>query len=1596
MAIQDSIDALTASTTSLISAVNVQKAALDTSVNSASASATTATTQATAASTSATAAATSATAASTSATNAATSATAAAASDSDAIAHAAIATTEAGIATTAAAQATAAALGLPLYPILNAATASGGSNVLPQGITSGTVGGTAITGATPGTYALTASGGSFTGVTANLVVADATHASIVIVTPGRTTSASPTAPTWANPSGATLPSGTTLTPNIGGLIGNGTGQYYLTSDSTGQNLLYWQNTGTGVPVAVTGAGGAQVSYPLSGVIASVVASLSSTVLQTIARPVGPALVTGTGLGSGVYTAATPVNNTGTIASIDLFALATGTVSVYRFSLSGGTFTPITHQSVTISSTGSQNVVLNMPVNSGDYIGIVGAGIFTYVTGVPDCNWYPIATTGGTTASPLTNIIMQVRLNLTAQVQTVTAGSVAALAATVAANTTSVSGKLTDIAALAPAAPVNACLHRYGFTSTVPAGQGSTDIVNNNAATYVYDDAWYQATKEPNLLEVSSNAPSGANNYYPVGGYFISAADLAQIGVTPNDTTPPTISVMASMVLSGLTNLQAPVSATDNSHSKVWIILRYNGVGGSTSIGYPGGSDQQHIVFTPYGTGPNTSNYTDSRFSGIANSNVLSSTEFQVCRKGIPVPATINGQALTGVIICGIGYSTAAGLAKMHLGHCAVVAGPAITQTSVYANPADSTLSGIFSEINVNSTAIAANATALSLKTAYTPPLEPAVVTNAIRNRFPVTSAVPSPHGAQSGAVATNVWNAAHFAAFGEPNVLQLDQPANANAYRPMGGYFVSPSDLINAGIVPDDTTPPTISMMGGILNANQVNQTLASQQVWFVMRYAGSGGSRAFSYGATTDITFNKSNTGYQSAPAGDARFSGIIGTKFTDGDAVGYYRQNVPVPATFNGQALTGIFIMFFGSSPNNALASTIQAGRAAIISGATIDYTKAYLNSDDKPLASSSSGPALNIHTLTIANSDKIGFNGDSYTESLYSPLGKCWVQKVSAFTDWPCRNLGTSGDWWEALTYKLRSNYSYHGQPTQGAGFVHIVGMSESNEPSYNSLADALQNASAWVDVAKGLGIKPYLATEWIEAEGVGYTFALRQLSEQKNVGFVDVRQTARLFAATQHVGYYGNGHPGVRTNEMIAGPMDELVTSLGRPKNAMKIFTKRAGVTVSGVDNLLYSGEYARAQLFREINIGQMSLNPADGSTTSYDTLTGTYTTAGYFDDYMTLQNGGSLTFADYVLIEAILDVQQTNLTALTLQISDPGATVYVKNLVAAPYPSNTTYQGFVMASDPGITVGATYTSNEAHTTGQTYTYVGYAGGMAIFSPRFYTANGGGSGTLTKTGGSGPSTEAFTSCGTAFDLTYYAQKGLPVGHWVALTGINGLYTLTGSSLQGVLDFDKVSFLVYKSAAYTLGAPVVTYTADRFGKPDYFVQDYRKRATGAQLLTTNAFVTGFTGWTTEGSPAIVTTSDSTPLVDPPINPTTGVTMTSCAVVSPANKVRQSVVVTQTFDRDTEIEVRVWPRFYPVENDGSITQDSFDYEQVLIELINPDDTVLSSMTKRVGLWWRDVAARFVIPAVETHMDIRVSAVSGNMQLAWVSVKLV
>ena len=170
-----------------------------------------------------------------------------------ATAQAVIATTQASTAAIAAALAAtqagavAAALNSSNAPFANAYAAT-----LPKGVLSVTIGGAAITGATPGEYPITGTDGSITGYALTLVVTSATAAFVRVDGQGLGTGTTP--PTLSKPAGATLPAGTTLTAVVGSLIPDQR-TYWVASPDSAQIQLYGNNGGS---VAAAPFGGTQV------------------------------------------------------------------------------------------------------------------------------------------------------------------------------------------------------------------------------------------------------------------------------------------------------------------------------------------------------------------------------------------------------------------------------------------------------------------------------------------------------------------------------------------------------------------------------------------------------------------------------------------------------------------------------------------------------------------------------------------------------------------------------------------------------------------------------------------------------------------------------------------------------------------------------------------------------------------------------------------------------------------------------------------------------------------------------------------------------------------------------------------------------------------------------------------------------------------------------------------------------------------------------------------------------------------------------------------------------------------------------------------
>jgi hypothetical protein len=151
------------------------------------------------------------------------------------------------------------------------------STALPHGLTSIAIGGTAISGATPGTYPLVI-GGSINGAAATLNVTSPTTATVTITNAGLGTTS--TAPTITAPSGATLPAGTTLTGVVGILIPDQ--KSYWVSSADGQSIYLYANSGGAVVTAPIGqtqlVQGAAVIQPVATAAAASAAQANTSAI----------------------------------------------------------------------------------------------------------------------------------------------------------------------------------------------------------------------------------------------------------------------------------------------------------------------------------------------------------------------------------------------------------------------------------------------------------------------------------------------------------------------------------------------------------------------------------------------------------------------------------------------------------------------------------------------------------------------------------------------------------------------------------------------------------------------------------------------------------------------------------------------------------------------------------------------------------------------------------------------------------------------------------------------------------------------------------------------------------------------------------------------------------------------------------------------------------------------------------------------------------------------------------------------------------------------------------------------------------------------
>ncbi len=507
-----------------------------------------------------------------------------------------------------------------------------------------------------------------------------------------------------------------------------------------------------------------------------------------------------------------------------------------------------------------------------------------------------------------------------------------------------------------------------------------------------------------------------------------------------------------------------------------------------------------------------------------------------------------------------------------------------------------------------------------------------------------------------------------------------------NSYNLRTAALITPQDLATIGVVPDDAVPPLVSMKASFIKELTLNTGIdLDLQIWFMLRY---GSPLAPDYVEANNVLLKNESSVATFLGAGDAQFNHVANT-FDDADALGWTHEGVPVPATYGGLPFTGIVLLAFGYS-DDVLAQRMALGNVAVIAGSAIDYAKAYRNSPEdeeqmfvvkevmldaalkaKVNSVGSMGFSDSIkHRVSIKDSDKITVLGDSYSESLYTPKDKAYISILSSLMDWRFENFSVSGDDLLEINKRVLDNSpKYHASlGVQDYGGTYGLIISYANDYAYRSvdLDHYFDNTERLVQSVRAVGMEPIIASEWV-GSAVDLS-GLKSVADRNGIAFFNVYDEALNFrGSAQHLPFWGQGHPGVRTNSLLWGSLLKQFKGLSRPQKGLKIYRPRPGYTINVSQDLVYNSVSQRLDRWKEITIGHRALLEEE----FYDALDQSYGTVTINSEYLALQSNEPVAFSDYALVEVIVPTTANKLAAFDLLLSDTTVNVYALDHLVDP-------------------------------------------------------------------------------------------------------------------------------------------------------------------------------------------------------------------------------------------------------------------------------------------------------------------------------------
>lgn len=636
------------------------------------------------------------------------------------------------------------------------------------------------------------------------------------------------------------------------------------------------------------------------------------------------------------------------------------------------------------------------------------------------------------------------------------------------------------------------------------------------------------------------------------------------------------------------------------------------------------------------------------------------------------------------------------------------------------------------------------------------------------------------------------------------------------------------------------------------------------------------------------------------------------------------------------------------------------------------------------NNPSTPSGSGDASDaVKSITIFNSDKIGIIGDSYTESAYAINGKSYIAKLSLFSDFQYVNFGASGDIYLGRINAIRNKSARYGTiPFDEQGITYAMLCCYTNDLKVMNINDYLNSLRTAIRVVKNIGITPIVCTEYHTASGLHASqvrSGMKNVADEFGLKYFDIASIVDLTMGNRYAPFWGGSHPATRTNAIESDNYQKYLERM-TPIKSLKVFRGRMA-NVSSLDDLMFSTNYERAKLFKEINVGANDIS----NSTLVDNL-GSASIRVNNSEYQSLMKKNGITMPKYALVSAVMPSIARDLTYLTLNIdTSTDVDVYVKSSMARPFANPQSLSSFYIDSSNAPQVGAVYRCNEDS---KEYTVVGGltddAGDYHLLcSPSVSPSKT--TGTLTKVSGTGNSSISYK-----FREIGYSPNDISSdlgGHWTKVDISGGIANVT-SLIGECVDIDKVHFLVVSNSEYQLNDVSISYKSlvDKTitNKHDYtFESNYY--SSEEELLPSNTF--GAVG-------SVDSRWGVTPIDVYEKLHGTNVYPKGCnsaVKVTDSNRLNCTVASSKTKIGDAVLEI--WCRYFPeVYTNGSgnqITESSFDYNEIYVNFGDSNTT----LKDYANTHWKIIRFNVNIASVN-NIPISIYSNANGIEIAYVSLK--